>query len=412
MVVENHRVPLVAIRLGIKAGSVLDPTDEPGLASAVASQMTAGTERRSSLELREAAERLGGTYSSTTGDDFVTLSASVLSENLDAMTAILSEIVRQPAFPAGELELYKSLTTQGLTLRRSDPDFLAQEQLAKAVYGDHPYGVIASTPVAIRALDSGKLGSFYRQHYTPDNAVLILVGDVKPAAAFSAVERALGSWSGKSAAQTVGLPSVARKRRIILVDRPGSVQSNIEVGSLAIRRNDPDFYALHLMNLILGGGYSSRVFMNVRETHGYAYAAYSSALMRNLAGSLSVSAQTRTDVTAAALKEMLKEMDRMRLEPVTDQELASAKALLNGLNIQRITTQEGIAARLLGIEMYNLPGDDLYRFRDRVNAVTVADIQRVAQKYAAPETAVIVVVGDAAQLREGLKATGTVEEVQ
>ena len=415
VVVESHSVPVVTLRLGILAGSVLDGPDAPGLASAVANQMTAGTDKFNSLQLQEAVESLGGSLTVSAGKDSTTIGASALTENFGRLSEIMADVLLHPAFPGDELATYKQLTQQSLVLQRQQPAFLAAQEFNKVVFGQHPYGVSSTTPAAVQALTAENLRAFYQAHYTPRGAVLVVVGDIKPAAAFAQLTRVLGSWTASAGgvnAPTYPAPPATMARHIYLVNRPGSVQSNIVLGNLAIKRTDTDFYPLNISNVILGAGFGSRLFANVRERLGYAYDV-SSALDRNsLAGDFTVGAQTRTDVTAAALKEMLRLTDQMRTTPVTDTELKEAKSYLKGTFVLGLVTQGGLASSLLSREIYGLPADYLASFRSNIDAVTVADVQRMAQKYFLADRAAIVIVGDADKLRGPLKEIGEVEEVK
>ncbi len=414
VVVESHTVPMVTLRMGVLAGSVLDAPDSPGLASAVASQMTAGTNKFNSLQLHEAVEGLGGSINVSAGMDSATMGASALSENFGRLTEIMADVLLHPTFPTDELATYKQLTSQSLVLQRQQPTFLAAQEFNKVVYGSHPYGVSSTTAAAVQTLTPEKLRAFYQEHFTPQGAVLVVVGDVKAGAAFAQLSKALGEWKAPRTTTmnpTYPAPPVRSGRRIYLVNRPGSVQSNILLGNLAIRRGDPDFYALTLANIILGGGSSSHLFANVREKMGYAYDVRSTLDRNSLTGDFTASAQTRTDVTAAALKEMLRLTDQMRTTPVTETELNEAKALLKGNFVLGLVTQDGLASVLLSRELYGLPADYLQTFRARFDAVTIADVQRVSQKYFLADKSAIVIVGDADKLRAPLKEFGDVEEV-
>jgi zinc protease len=413
IVTESHRVPLVTMRLAVRAGSILDAPDQPGLASAVADQMTAGTAKYSSLQLREAGENLGGTVNVGAGDDFAMVSGSALAENAAPLIDLMAEVLLHPTFPENELGIYKGLTLQRLVVQRQNPSFLANEQISKALYGDHPYGVVSTTRAAVEALTRDRLLDFYRAHYVPAGAVLVVVGDIKPKAVFDKVSQALGGWTG-SAASATNLPDFPTRdaRQLYLVNRPGSVQSNIVVGNLALKRGDPDYYALTVANTILGGGSDSRLFDNVREKHGYAYSVGSALDPRALSGDFTASAQTRTDVTAPALTEMLKEAETIRSAPVSSDALQNAKNYITGTFVLRLTSQSGLADQLLNVEVYGLPSDYLTTYRDRINALSAGDVQQAAQKYIQPDKAAIVVVGDADKLRDGLKAIAPVSEVK
>jgi zinc protease len=414
VVLESRRVPLVTMRLLTKGGAVMDPADSPGLASAVASQLTGGTSRYSSRQLAERAESLGGSVGASASEDFATVSASGLAQNANALIELLAHVVREPAFPAEELDLYRNQTLQGLVLQRQNPDFLAQEQFNKALYGTHPYGIMSTTPEAVRALSRDRLRAFHAAHYVPDQSVLIVVGDVKASAIFDAARRQFAEWKGPAApaAPAFAAPSAPARRTVYLVNRPGSVQSNIVMGNLAIKRNDPDYFPLLVTHAILGGAPNNRIYNNVREQKGFAYDARTNLAPSALAGDLSEQAQTRTDVTAAAIQEMFREAERIRTEPVSEQELAEAKAYLAGVFVIQLQQQTGMADRLQQIEVFGLPANMLNTFRDQVRAVTAADVKRVAEKYLRPDHFAVVVVGDAEKLRDSLRPLGELVEAR
>ncbi len=414
IVAESHRIPIVTIRLGIRAGSVLDTPGQPRLAAAVASQLTAGTDRYTSLQIREAAAELGGSVGASASDDYAVVSGTALAENAVPLIGLMADVVLHPSFPESELSIYRSLATQGLTVQRQNPDFLAQEQLAKALYGPgHPYGTIAATQASIQSLSKDKLTDFHRAHYSPAGAVLVIVGDVRSNDIFALVEKSFGSWRANSAAKQSPIgPTAGGGKKIYLVNRPNSVQSNIVIGNRSLRRDDPDYLPLFVANAILGGGSTSRLYLNVREKRGYAYDVRSTSTARELSGEFTEGAQTRTDVTADAVKEMLADADQIRRELVTQDELNDVRNYIKGRFVMQMTSQTGLADQLLIQQMYKLPPDYIATYRDRVGAVTVADVQRVAQKHMRPNEAVIIVVGDAEKLRGPLSQVATVEEVR
>jgi zinc protease len=407
-------VPIVTVRLGIQAGSVLDPAGQPKLAAAVASQLTAGTDKYTSLQLREAAAELGGSVGASASDDYAVVSGTALAENATPLVVLMADVVLHPAFPENELAIYRSLATQGLTVQRQNPDFLAQEQLAKALYGPgHPYGTIAATQESIQSLSRDKLTDFHRSHYSPAGAILVVVGDIRPSDVFALAEKSFGSWQGTSAASSgAAYPTGSSAKKIYLVNRPNSVQSNIMIGNRSLRRDDPDYLPLSVANAILGGVSTSRLYRNVREKRGYAYDVHSSSSARALSGEFTEGAQTRTDVTADAIKEMLADAEQIRKEPVTPDELSDVRNYFKGRFVLQMTSQTGLADQLLNQQMYKLPADYISTYRDRIGAVTVADVQRVAQKYMRPSEAAIVVVGDAEKLRGPLSQVAAVEEVR
>lgn len=412
LVAQSRRVPLVTMRLAIPAGSIYDPASSPGLAAAVANQLTAGTAKYSSRALREAAERLGGSISARAGADFVTIQASALAENLTPLLDLMAEVLLRPTFPSDELAVYKNLTIQRLSVQRQDPSFLAEEQMDRMLYGSHPYGVTAPTPAAIQALTQEAIRDFWKTHYTPTGSVLVVTGDVDGARAMDAVRKALGAWSGAAPVQASPPADLSPQgRRVLLVDRPASVQADIIMGNRAIRRDDPDYYALAVASAILGGSASSRLFLTVRERDGYAYDAHSSISPQRLAGSFTEAAQVRTEVTVPAIQEMIRQTNLLRTEPVSPQELTAVKNYIKGRFVLQLVTQAGLADALLTQQIYNLPADYLTAYRDRIDAVTAADVQRVARRYFDTDHFGVVVVGDGAKLRDALKTVGPVEDV-
>lgn len=410
LVVQSRRVPLVTMRLAIPAGSIYDAPNAHGLAAAVANQLTAGTEKYNSRALREAAERLGGSISARAGADFVTVQASALAENLTPLLDLLADVVLHPTFPANELAIYKNLTIQRLSVQRQDPSFLAEEQMDRMLYGSHPYGILAPTPAAVEALTPEAIRAFWKAHYTPSGSVLVIAGDVDGKSAMKAVRKALEAWQGTAAAEAMPpADAPVSGRRVLLVDRPASVQSEIIMGNRAIRRDDPDYYALSIASAILGGSASSRLFLTVRERDGYAYDAHSSLALQKLAGAFTEAAQTRTEVTVPAIEEMIRQTERLRSEPVTDQELAAVKNYIKGRFVLQMVTQAGLADGILAQQIYNLPADYLTAYRERIDAVTAADVLRVARRYFSTDHLDIVVVGDGARLAKELNAIGPVE---
>ncbi|MGC8666966.1 MAG: M16 family metallopeptidase [Chthonomonadales bacterium] len=413
LVAQSRRVPLVTVRLAIPAGSVYDPASSPGLAAAVANQLTAGTDKYTSRGLREAAEKLGGSLSARAGTDFVTVQASALSENVRPLLELLADALLHPSFPAEELSIYKGLTIQRLSIQRQDPSFLAEEQMDRMLYGNHPYGVAAPSAAAVQALTPDALRTFWRSHYAPAGSVLVVAGDVDGKRTIEAVRQVLASWSGSPPAQPAPpADEPASGRRVLLVDRPASVQADILMGNRAIRRNDPDYYALSVASAILGGSASSRLFLTVRERDGYAYDAHSSVNPQRLAGAFTEAAQVRTEATVPAIEEMIRQTEKLRTEPVTQQELSAVQNYIKGRFVLQMVTQAGLADALLAQQIYGLPADYLTAYRSRIDAVTAADVQRVAQRYMNTQQFRIVVVGDGARLREALQTLGPVEALR
>jgi zinc protease len=286
-----------------------------------------------------------------------------------------------------------------LIQQRAQPNFLASERTAKVMFGDHPYARISPSPESLDAMSRDMFVDFHRSRLVPNNAVMLIVGDIQVDEIVAKIEKMFGAWKREKLAQT-DLPALPQLsgRKAYLVDRPGSAQSNIVIANAGITRTSPDHFPMLVMHTVLGANASSRLFMNLREEKGYTYGAYSSLDARRLAGTFRVSAEVRTPVTGASLREFFLELDRIRTERVPDEELRNAKSYLTGVFPIRIETQDGLIDQLTAVRMYDLPFDYLHTYRDKVNAVTAEEVQRVAQQHVTPDQAAVIVVGDAAEV--------------
>ena len=399
VIFEDRRLPLVSYRLAFMSGDAHDPSDSIGLTSAMASMLTEGTENYSSLSLAEKIERLGASISASSSDDFTVIAASALALYNSEILHLMSEIVFRPTFPADELDLYKRNTIENLKFQRSQPNFLASEQTARLLYGEHPYSRVSPAAEDIEKLSSDALSRFHNHRFIPNNAVLIAVGDVERDSLLKDIEEHFGDWGqGTPPESTFPVPPSRDLITLTIVDRKGSAQSNIVLANLALDRNDPDYFAVLVMNQVLGAGASSRVFMNLREEKGYTYGAYTRVDAKKLAGDFEATAEVRTAVTGDSLKEFFYELNRIRDEKVSDDELADAKSFLTGVFPIRAETQEGLTNLIVSQELYNLPKDYLQSYRDDINAVSVDEVQRVAKKYIFADRMAIVIVGDAEEI--------------
>ncbi|MBV9240701.1 MAG: insulinase family protein, partial [Acidobacteria bacterium] len=295
---EEKRLPLVSFRLAFRSGDINDPKDGTGLTSAVATLLTEGTETYTSKQLAEKVERLGASLGAHSSDDFTTVSASALSLYALEVLDLMAEAILRPTFPENELDLYRRNTVEHLKFQRSQSPFLAGEQAARLVYGSHPYATVSPKASDIEALGQDTLRAFRSQTYIPNTAMLIAVGDINSDEFVKEVERQFGSWQqGTAAFDNYAPPPHRDKRTITIVDRPGSAQSNIVLGNLAIERTSPDYFSVLVMNQVLGAGASSRIFMNLREEKGYTYGAYTRLNTKRLAGDLEATAEVRNEVT-------------------------------------------------------------------------------------------------------------------
>lgn len=412
VVLSDRRVPLVSLRLVFLAGDAYEPRAARGLNSAFCSLLTEGTENLSSRQIADEVERLGASIAAGSGQDSTRLSASCLSPYLPDVLRLMEELIFRPTFPDGELSLYKQNTIEGLKFQRSQSAFLAGEQTSRIVYGDHPYSVVSPSPADVEALTREQLAEHHRRQSIPNNAVLIAVGDVDPDDFAAGVDSALGSWEqGKPAEPDFPPVPERRVRSLTIVDRPGSSQANIVLAQPGPARLNPDFYAIQVLNQVLGAGASSRLFMNLREEKGYTYGAYSKFDMKRLAGDFEASAEVRTAVTGDALNEFFVELERIREEAVPENELDDARNYLTGVFPIRAETQEGLTNLIVQQSVYGLGDDYLEKYRERIAAVTAEDVRSAAGKYIDPDTMAIVIVGDAGEIRPQVGGFSDVVEV-
>jgi len=413
IVVEDHRAPQVFFQMIVEgAGGYYDPPAMPGLASFTAALMREGTTTRTSEQISEQLDRLAATVGVASGTSSMaaTVTGSGLTNNLDTVLALMADVLMNPSFPQAEIDRYKARTKGGFINQRTQPGFLAQERLSKAIFGDHPASRVSPTPESLEALTRDALVEFHKAHYVPDRAVLAVAGDVSLAQAKAKAESAFGGWKKSGAsigAQTP--PQAPSGPSISFVARPGSVQTSLRVGTLSIERTNPDYDALSVANRVLGGGPTGRLFEHLREQKGYTYGAYSNFNATRIPGSWSAATDVRSEVTDAALSDLLDEIRQMRDVPVSDQELASTKrAMITGFALS-LESPNAILSNYIDQYLYKLPADYWDTYPARIQAITAADIRRVAQKYWAPDRLQIVAVGDAAKVEPALKKLGTVQ---
>ncbi|MBX9687200.1 MAG: insulinase family protein [Candidatus Obscuribacterales bacterium] len=402
--VEDHRVPFSTIALGVKAGSYVDPPNQAGLSTIVSDMLTEGTNKRSSKQIAEAIDFIGGAIAAQTGPDFTTVSASALSQYNERLLDTFADVILNPSFPEDELKLEKTNKIQELALNRSKPDFLAAERFAKIVFGNHPYSTVAPSASMVEKLKRQQLLDFHKQNFLPNEAQLVVVGDFKSDEMKSLVEKYFGEWkAGTIAKSKVPAQPKQTARKIYLIDRPDSVQSKIKLGNIGIKKSDPDFYALTVANQLLGGAATSRLFLNIRENKGYTYGAYSKMTPQKEPGSFSSEAEVRTEVTAAALQEFFYELERIRNLKPAEKELNDSKNYLVGSFQLGLETQSGLAQRLLEGSLYQLPDDYLETYGKKILAVGPDDVRRVARKYVDLDNIVVTVVGDSKKIKSELE---------
>jgi zinc protease len=411
LVVEQHEQPVVSISLAMPAGSFYVPQGKEGLAGLVASLLTKGTERRTADQLSAEIEGAGGSIDAGADADFLTVTVSGLSKNADQLFDILGDVIQHSTLPATEVELARTRAVSGLQAALSEPSVIASRIFNREVYGTHPYGR-ASTTASLQGLTRDDVAGFYQARIRPAGALLVVAGDLTPARARQLALHSLGAWSGAPAAapEAPALPALP-PTGIILVHKPGAVQSNIVAGFPLVTPRDPHSYALTMVNGILGGGADARLFMILREQKGWTYGAYSSFSRPRGVGAFSATAEVRTPVTDSALAELMHQLDRIRNEPAPDSEVTNVRNYLVGRFPLQIETADQIADQVATARLLGLPDDYVLHYRERLAAVTRAQITQAAHQFLTTDRMVIVVVGDGTKVLEGLKKLGSVRIV-
>jgi predicted Zn-dependent peptidase len=328
---------------------------------------------------------------------------------MDQAMDIFADVVRNPAFPKDEVGKYKTRTLAQQQFLRSNPQFLAQEQLSRAIYGDHPAALVTPPLAAIQRMSGEDLARFHATYYRPNNAIIAVVGDVTMKELLPKIQRAFGDWK-KADVPATNIPAVPAQgnTRIHLIDRPGSVQTVLQLGNLGIDRTDPDYFAVLLANRILGGGPAARLFLNLREDKGYTYGAYSNFGGSKYRGTWVSSSEVRTDVTDGAMHEFMYELKRLRDEKASSEELENAKRAIIGGFALSLEQPQSLLQNIITQKIYNLPADYWDTYPQKISALTAEDIQRVARKYIDLDHLQIIAVGDASKTREVLAKYGTV----
>ncbi len=408
LLVESHRQPVVSISLAIPAGTAFDPAGKEGTASLLAGLLTKGAGGRSAEQVAEAIERVGGSIGAGADNETLTLRADVLAPDARLAFELLGAALTAPDLPAEELELLRTQTLSSLQLELSQPASIAQRQFNRVLYGDHPFGR-APTAGTVQAITREDLVSFHRDRVRPEGSLLVVAGALSLEEARRLASQAFGTWRGSPAdVAAFPAPPTRSAREIVLVHRPGSVQSNILIGNLTFPPTDTASYAATIANQVLGGGAGSRLFMILREEKGWTYGSYSSIVRQRKMGTFLASAEVRTEVTDSALGEMLAQLTRLRTERVTAEELDAAKGALVGRFPLSIETADQVAGAVLNARLLGLPPDYLSTYRTRLAAVDATSLQRAATSLITPEASLVVVVGDGTRLLEKMEQLGPV----
>lgn len=410
MLVNDARFPIVNVRMGFEAGSKLDPSSLAGLSEIAAELLKEGTPSRTSRQFAEQLADIGGALNAGSSPDAVLVSGFALSENSGKLLDLLADMVRNASFPEKEIELRKQNRKQELAHQRSQPDVLADEQLLRTVFGEHPYSRMLPTLESIDKMKREDLVEFRSRYLAPNNGAFVMVGPVGDGkATLKEIEARFGDWEKKERSQIAagGIPPAARN--LVLVNRSGSVQADFRAGRVAVDRTHADYFPLVVANTIFGTGTSSRMFVKIREEKGFAYDAHSSLDPRKSSGLFTAITQVRNEVVETALEAVLAELRLMGAEPVSSMELEAAKNFRNGQFALSLETPEGLASQLASLKINGLPNEYLEKYTTRVREVTQEQVQSVSSKYMNPEHLSLIVVGDAGAVGDSLKKFGEVK---
>ncbi|HEY1895309.1 MAG TPA: pitrilysin family protein [Terracidiphilus sp.] len=404
-VVERHELPIVSAQLEILAGSASNPADRPGLAGMTAALLTEGTSKRSAEEIANAASILGSDLESRSDSDTARLGISLLSWNIGRGLELVADSAEHPTFPAADLERIRANRLTALVQQQDNPMQLGMRAGALNLFGSQsPYGFDAlGTAGSLHAITREDVATFHSGHYGPQNGLLEFTGDVTPAEARKLAEQAFGTWSSHAAQATVPPPPAAPSRKILLVDKPGSPQTAVLTFGVGVDRKSPDYPAVSVMNTMLGGLFSSRINMNLREEHGYTYGAFSLYRFYRGTGPFIAGAQVRQDVTAPAVEQLFRELDGIHTRPLTDAELRMAKDFIIRSLPGNFESARDVNGQLGNLWSFGLPLDYYTRLPGQIEAVTSADARAAAAKYVHPENLLVIAVGDKSKIETGLK---------
>lgn len=413
--VLHHEQPVVSMRLIVRAGAAQDPRDKAGLAELAASLLDQGTTTKSAQQMNDEIDFMGGEMGAGAGTDMTFLNVLVMRDGVEDGLRMLSDMARKPAFAPEEIERQRQQALSTLRVNFESPEFIANAVFDRLVYGFHPYGLPENgTPSTLASITRDDLVSFHDRYFVPNNAVLAVVGDLSADEAFSLVQKVFGGWERKDVPPVQTLAPPDPTRRVIVINKPDAVQTEVRVGHIGIKRNHQDYMALDMTLRILGGEGANRLHQVLRTERGLTYGAKADMDTLLEAGDFEASTNTRSEATGEVLRLMVDEFWRLQRERVSDRELSAAQAYVTGSFPITIETPDAIATQVLNVLFYGLPVEQLQTFRDRVNAVKPDDIERVARYYLRPDRLSIVLVGNAAAFVPQLRRVGfdTVEVIE
>ncbi|HET7685086.1 MAG TPA: pitrilysin family protein [Candidatus Limnocylindria bacterium] len=399
---------LVNVHLLADAGASAEPEERAGVAALTAQVLVTGTKRLDAAAFAAATERLGIEVSSESSWDSARAAFQALPEHVDEGLSLLAEMVREPRLDADEFERLKAERLADILQARADAGRLAEEMFLRHLYApDSPYGRLsAGTPESVGELAVEHVRDFHATHWGPSTAHLIVAGGFDPQTVLRSAEAHLGSWSGGGPGHRSIEARPAGGRRVVIVDRPGSVQSELRVGQIGIERDHPDYFPAIVMAAVLGGVFGSRLNLRLREELGYTYGAHASFDPRRSAGPMISRAAVQTEVTAPAIRELLAQLDRLRSEAPSPEELAEVRNFMIGVFPLRFEATGGVAAAIEPLAVYGLPDDYWQTYRSRIEVVGPEDVRRVAEALIRPDQLLILLSGDASAVRDAVEAEG------
>lgn len=400
---RHATVPKVTAILGIKSGLAAEPAEKAGMAQFVVDLAQEGTATRSSEQIKREVFAMGASLNGAAGQDASTFQVRGLNTTLPQMLAIVADVARNPSFPQAELDLLKARTEQQLQAQTASPQYVNNKTFRQTLFGNHPYSRIGVTPETLPAIDRASIVNYHQTFYRPNNAFLIVVGDVAADQVFAAAEKAFGNWERRALPEAKPTPlPVLKGRTLVFVQRPNSVQSSISVGNFVPQRDDPRWYTLQLANQIFGAAFDSRLVRNIREEKGYTYSPQSVFQSMAQGGLYRAVADVRNDVTGATIKEIYAEIDKLREGGPEAEELSDAKQYSRGLFVLQNASQTGLAATLNTMTTFNLPKDYPETFQRQISQPSGEAIKTGAQMLLGSMDSVVTIVGDYTKVKDQL----------
>ncbi|HXG90089.1 MAG TPA: pitrilysin family protein [Vicinamibacterales bacterium] len=407
VIVSHHEQPSVSVRMLVRAGAAHDPKGKMGLAMLTASLLDQGAGARSAEQIADSIDFVGGILGTGAGTDLTFVNTVVMKDSLDLGLQLMADVVRRPTFAADEIERQRQQAMSGLKVAAEDPDSLASRVIDRLIYGFHPYGLPGSgTAESLASLTRQDIVDYHRRFFAPNNALVAVVGDVSPAEALAGLEKAFGDWKPQDVPVFQPIDPPQPTKRVIVIDKPDAVQTEIRVGQIGIPRRHNDFLAMDQAVKILGGEGANRLQQVLRSQRGLTYGASADLETYKATGGIVAETDTRTDATAEVLRVTVDEFYKLQRERVHERELEGAQDYLAGHFPLTIETPDAIATQILNQLFYELPLEELQTYPERVRSVTPDDVQRVARNYLRPDRLAVVLVGNADGFIKDLKGVG------